>query len=128
MELKELEKLRDYNELDLLYKIIEIAEKNKRRTEEFLKGNKASDVNITAGVDIRWSMQDIRLLAMLIRESVQSSKGAKKIVTGNYKGEIIPLTTLEKAIVDEKLSIKNDENKSKRAENLRTKKRKEKVQ
>lgn len=127
MELKELKSLRDCNELDLLYKIIDIAEKNKKRTEEFLRGSKNSEVNGTAGVDIRWSMQDIRLLALLIRESIQASKGTKPVKVGSYKGEIISLTSLEKAIIDEKQRVENESNLAKRAENLRKKKRKERV-
>jgi len=121
MELNELELLRESNELDLLLKIIEIAEGNKKRAEQFLKGNK------TAGVDIRHSMQDVRLLAELIRESIQLKKGTKQPNIGEYKGEIITLTKLEKSIVDKKESIKKEEIYIKRAENLRKKKRRERI-
>ena len=122
MELNELEELRGYSELDLLHKIIEVAQSNTKRTEQFLKGNK------TAGVDIRHSMQDVRLLAELIRESVQIKKGTKKPDMGDYKGEFIELTKLEKAIVDKKESIKKEEIYIKRAENLRKKKRRERIE
>jgi hypothetical protein len=120
MELNELEELRGYNELDLLHKLIEIAKNTTKRTEQFIKGNK------TAGVDVRHSMQDVRLLAEFIRESIQMKKGTKQPNSGEYKGEIIPLTKLEKAIVDKKESIEKEEVYIKRAENLRIKKRRQK--
>jgi len=121
MELNELEELREYNELDLLHKIIEVAESNKKRVEQILRGNK------TAGVDVRHSMQDVRLLAELIRESIQFNKGTKSPDIGDYKGESISLTKLEKAIVDKKESIKKEDIYIKRAENLRKKARKERI-
>ena len=121
MELNELEELRDYSELDLLYKLIEIANNNVKRTEQFLKGNK------TAGVDVRQSMQDVRLLAEFIRESIQIKKGRKKPEISEYKGEFIPITKLEKKIVDKKESLKKEEALIKRAENLRIKKKREKI-
>jgi hypothetical protein len=121
MELNELEELREYSELDLLYKLIEVAKSNTKRTEQFLKGNK------TAGVDVRHSMQDVRLIAEFIRESIQVKKFAKEPEIGDYKGEMIPLTKLEKAIVDKKESIQKEEVYIKRAENLRIKKKREKV-
>lgn len=121
MEINELEQFRECSELDLLYKIIEIAESKKRRAEQFLRGNG------TAGTDLRHSMQDIRLIAELIRESVQIEKGTKKIILGDYKGEVIELTKLEKAIVDKKLSIEKEEAYIKRIENFRKNKKKEKI-
>ena len=122
MEINELEELREFGELDLLYKMIDIAERTKKRTEQFLRGNK------TAGVDIRRSMQDVRLLAELIRESVQIKKGIKKLKIGKYKGETIELTKLEKAIVNKKESINKEERQIKKAENLRKKNRIERMQ
>jgi len=121
MELNELEELRECNELDLLHKMIEVAESNKRRVEQILRGNK------TAGVDVRHSMQDVRLLAELIRESIQMKKGTKTPDIGEYKGELITLTKLEKAIIDKRDSIKKEDVYAKRAENLRKKERKEKI-
>lgn len=121
MEINELEKLRDCSELDLLYKIIEVAESKKKRAEQFLRGNG------TAGTDIRHSMQDIRLLAELIRESIQIKKGTKKVVMGEYKEELIELTKLEKAIVDKKQSIEKEEVYIKRVENFQKSKKKEKI-
>lgn len=122
MELNELEELRNYNELDLLYKLIEIANDTTKRTEQFLKGNK------TAGVDVRHSMQDVRMIAEFIREAIQVKKGTKQPLVGSYKGEIIPLTKLEKAIVDKKESMEKEEVFIKRTENLRIKKRRERVE
>ena len=121
MEIKELEQLRDCSELDLLYKIIEVAESNAKRAEQFLRGNG------TAGVDVRHSMQDIRLLAELIRESIQMKKGTKEPDVSEYKGELIPMTKLEKAIVDKKISDEKNEVYTKRVENFRKKTRKERV-
>jgi hypothetical protein len=121
MEINELEKLRDCSELDLLYKIIEVAESKKKRAEQFLRGNG------TAGTDIRHSMQDIRLLAELIRESIQIKKGTKKVVMGEYKEELIELTKLEKAIVDKKQSAEKEEVYIKRVENFQKSKKKEKI-
>lgn len=121
MEINELEQLKTYSELDFLYKMIEIAESNKKRVEQFLKGNG------TAGVDVRHSMQDIRLLSELIRESIQTKKGTKLPDVGEYKGEIIPLTRIEKAIVDKKISLEKENIYIKRVENFRKKERKERV-
>ena len=71
MELKELNELKNYNELDLLHKLIEKAEGIKKRTEQILKGNKS------AGVDVRKAMQDIRMLSEIIRDKVQRGKFKK---------------------------------------------------
>ena len=116
MEINELKQLRDFSELDMLYKIIEIAENNKNRTEEFLKGNK------TAGTDVRKTMQDIRFLSELIRESIQISKNKKKVETGDYKGRLIELTKIEKAIVDKEISLAKEEESIKAIEAARRKK------
>lgn len=117
MEISELEELRDFSELDFLYKIIDIAEGKKKRLEQFMKGNKA------AGTDVRQSMQDIRFLAELIRESIQINKGIKKVRVGNYKGSSIELNKIEKAIVDKKINLEKEERYIVRIENLRKEKR-----
>lgn len=117
MEISELEELRDFSELDFLYKIIDIAEGKKKRVEQFMKGNKA------AGTDVRQSMQDIRFLAELIRESIQINKGIKKVRVGNYKGSSIELNKIEKAIVDKKINLEKEERYIVRIENLRKEKR-----
>lgn len=117
MEISELEELRNFSELDFLYKIIDIAEGKKKRLEQFMKGNKA------AGTDVRQSMQDIRFLAELIRESIQINKGIKKVRVGNYKGSSIELNKIEKAIVDKKINLEKEERYIVRIENLRKEKR-----
>lgn len=65
MDLSELEELKTYSELDLLYKIIEVAEGAKKRTELVLHNNHA------AGVDVRKTLQDIRLLSLIMRDQIQ---------------------------------------------------------
>jgi len=95
MELKELEGLKDLNELDLLFKIMDISESCRKDTERILRGNNA------AGVRVRQKMQDLRFLAELIREKIQETKGVEKVV--NKKG------VLDKAIEKEKNRLKKDE-------------------
>jgi len=130
MELNELEELRECNELDVLYKLIETAEGLKKRTEQVLRDNK------TAGVDVRHAMQDVKLLADIIRNQVQIRSGyferanaktkKKPDKTIEYKGCKIPNNTLEKAILDKNKSIEKEENLIKRTENLRKSKKKSK--
>lgn len=93
-ELSDLESFRDCNELDLLYKIIDIANKSKERTEELVKGNKS------AGVDIRKAMQSIKMLSEVIRDNTQVRRGIK-----NKKEK------LEEYIVKEKNRIRREEEK-----------------
>ncbi len=104
MNLKELESLVDLNELDLLYLLIEKAESVKKRTEKILRGNKS------AGVDVRKTMQDIRLLSEIIRDFVQRRK-LKKI-----KGD----SKLTKAIKAEKKRLLREEIRIKKIEEKRT--------
>jgi len=104
MNLKELESLVDLNELDLLYLLIEKAESVKKRTEKILKGNKS------AGVDVRKTMQDIRLLSEIIRDFVQRRK-LKKIKTDSK---------LIKAIKAEKKRLLREEVRIKKIEEKRT--------
>jgi len=68
MTLKELEELKDCNELDMLLKIIQKAESVKKRVENLVVGVKA------AGIDVRKVMQDIRLLSEIIRDETQRRK------------------------------------------------------
>jgi hypothetical protein len=105
MNLKELEELKNFNELDLLYKLIEKAEEIKKRTEQILRGNK------TAGVDVRKSMQDIRLLSEIIRDLVQRRKFKK-----NQKED----SKLIKAITAEKKRLLREETRIKKLEEKRT--------
>jgi hypothetical protein len=68
MELEELRGLANLNELDLLYKLIEIAQNNKKDTEKILKGEKA------AGIRVRDSLQDVKMLCEIIRDKIQIRK------------------------------------------------------
>lgn len=69
MELDELNKLIELNELDLLYKISDIVESNKSDVIRVLKDEKA------AGIRMRNSLQDIRTLCEIIRDKIQIRKG-----------------------------------------------------
>jgi hypothetical protein len=71
MELNELNKLNELNELDLIYKIIDLANLNKHDIEKVLRGEKA------AGIRVRSSLQDIKLLCEAIRDKIQIRKNAK---------------------------------------------------
>jgi hypothetical protein len=64
MKLPELEELKDFNEFDILYKIIDKAESIKKTTEKTLKGNK------TAGIEVRRVMQEIRTLSEIMRDKI----------------------------------------------------------
>jgi hypothetical protein len=105
MDLKELEELTNFNELDLLYKLIEKAESVKKRTEQILRGNKS------AGVDVRKSMQDIRLLSEIIRDLVQRRK---------FKKSPKEDSKLIKAINAEKKRLLREEARIKKLEEKRT--------
>jgi small-conductance mechanosensitive channel len=105
MDLKELEELKNFNELDLLHKLIEKAEDIKKRTEQILRGNKS------AGVDVRKSMQDIRMLSEIIRDLVQRRKFKK-----NPKED----SKLIKAINMEKKRLLREEARIKKLEEKRT--------
>jgi len=71
MELDELRKLIDLNELDLLYELTSIIESNKKDVERILRGQKE------AGIRVRESMQDVKLLCEIIRDKIQVRKKAK---------------------------------------------------
>jgi len=71
MELEELHGLANLNELDLLYKLIEIAQDNKKDTEKVLKGEKA------AGIRVRDNLQDVKMLCEIIRDKIQIRKGVE---------------------------------------------------
>ena len=70
MELQDLKNLENLNELDLLYKLIEVADSNKKDVEKVLKGEKAP------GIRVRDSLQAIRMLCEMIRDKIQIRKGA----------------------------------------------------
>jgi hypothetical protein len=65
MNLKELEELKNFNELDMLLKLIKKAEGIKKRTEDLILDVKA------ARVDVRKTMNDIKLLSDIIRDEIQ---------------------------------------------------------
>ena len=66
--LQELEEMKEYNELDILFKVIEISGSIKDITEKTIKGNK------TAGVDTRKHIQDLRMLLEIMRNKIQYRK------------------------------------------------------
>lgn len=104
MKLSELEEFTQFNELDMLYKLIEKTEGIKKRTEELIKGNK------TAGVDVRKTMQDIRLISEIIRDEVQRRK-----FTDTPKEN----SKLFQAIQEEKTRLAREENRIKQLEEKR---------
>jgi hypothetical protein len=96
MELSELEYLRELNELDLLYKIVKISQDNYGDAETVLKqrGWKAS------GVRLRDNMQDIKLIAEIIRDKIQIRKEASWGTKRKF--------ALDKAIEAEKIRIEKE--------------------
>jgi hypothetical protein len=72
MRLNELNEFVDLNELDLLYKIIEFAESEKKDLERVLRGEKA------AGIRVRSKLQDVKILCEIIRDKIQIRKGIKR--------------------------------------------------
>lgn len=107
MNLKELEGLKEFNELDLLYKLIDKSESIKKRTEQILRGNKS------AGVQVRKTVQDIRLLSEIIRDLIQR----RKLKTPSNKE-----SKLDKAIDSEKKRLIREEARIKKLEEARIKK------
>ena len=91
MSLKELEELNKMNELDLLYKIIDVANDTKKRAEQLIKGN-----NI-ARAKVREKMQDIKLLADQIRSKAQIRKGLRKKIM--FQGQEIDDTPIDRMLV-----------------------------
>lgn len=107
MTLQELEELKEFNELDMLYKIIDKAQSIKKRVEKITKGEKG---NKSAGVDVRKAMQDIRLMSEIIRDEVQRRK---------FQNEPIESSRLHKAITDEKKRLEREEKRIKQIEEKR---------
>lgn len=98
MNLIELKELVDYNELDILYKIIDKCQINIKRMEDVVIGNKS------AGVDLRKVMQDVRLMSEIIRDEIQrrhSGKSESKLQEAIEKEE--------KRLVKEEIRIANIE-------------------
>jgi hypothetical protein len=104
MKLKELEELRNCNELDMLYKIIDKAEGIKKKTEQVIKGKKAP------GVDVRKVLQDIRLLSEIMRDTIQMRK-----FNANDRQE----SKLEKAIESEQKRLIREEERIRKLEERR---------
>lgn len=104
MDLKELEELKDFNELDILYKIIDKAESVKNRVEKLTKGNKS------AGVEVRKVMQDIRLLSEILRDETQRRK---------FTNQPFESSKLFKAIESEKKRLEREEERIKQIEKKR---------
>jgi len=109
MELNDLENLKNCNELDLLYKIIEIAEGAKKRTELVLHNN------YSAGVDVRKTLQDVRLLSLIMRDQIQ-----RRAQSGRGK-KISKKSALDKAIQLEILRLKKEDERIKKLEEKRKK-------
>ena len=107
MDLSELEGLKDCNELDLLYKIIEFAEGLKKRTELVLHNNHA------AGVDVRKKLQDIRLLSLIMRDEIQRREKKRKNQDVNKESAI------EKAIQAEIKRLKKEDERIQKLEEKR---------
>jgi len=107
MDLSELEDLKNCNELDLLYKIIEVAEGLKKRTELVLHNNHA------AGVDVRKKLQDIRLLSLIMRDEIQRREKKKKNEPTSKESAI------EKAIQSEINRLKKEDERIKKLEEKR---------
>jgi hypothetical protein len=107
MDLNELENLKNLSELDLLYKIIEVAEGAKKRTELVLHNNHA------AGVDVRKTLQDIRLLSLIMRDQIQrrDRKRKNKVLSDE--------SAIDKAIQAEILRLKKEDARIKKLEEKR---------
>lgn len=104
--LQELEEMKEYNELDILFKVIERATNIKGITEKTIKGNK------TAGVDTRKHIQDLRMLLEIMRDKIQYRKD-------NLEED--ENSKLFKAIEKEKKRIKEEEERFKLLEEKRRK-------
>jgi hypothetical protein len=107
MDLNELENLKNLSELDLLYKIIEVAEGAKKRTELVLHNNHA------AGVDVRKTLQDIRLLSLIMRDQIQRRDRKRK------NKALSDESAIDKAIQAEILRLKKEDARIKKLEEKR---------
>jgi hypothetical protein len=107
MDLSELEELKTYSELDLLYKIIEVAEGAKKRTELVLHNNHA------AGVDVRKTLQDVRLLSLIMRDQIQRRDRKRK------NKSVSKSSALDKAIKAENTRLKKEDERIRKLEEKR---------
>jgi hypothetical protein len=96
MELQDLERLGTLNELDLLYEITKISQANLEDAEAVVKQKRWK----ASGVRLRDSMQDIKLIAEIIRDKIQIRKG----VDWGPKRKF----ALDKAIEEEKERIEKE--------------------
>jgi len=107
MDLSELEELKTYSELDLLYKIIEVAEGAKKRTELVLHNNHA------AGVDVRKTLQDIRLLSLIMRDQIQRRDRKRR------NKPVSKSSALDNAIKSENARLKKEDERIRKLEEKR---------
>jgi len=107
MDLSELEELKTYNELDLLYKIIEVAESVKKRTELVLHNNHA------AGVDVRKTLQYVRLLSLIMRDQIQRRDRKRR------NKPVSKSSALDKAIEAENARLKKEDERIRKLEEKR---------
>lgn len=112
MTLKELEELKECNELDMLYiikgKVISI----EGLTERVLKGVKSN------GVEVRKVLQDIRLLSEIMRDEIQNRK---------FKNKEKKDTKLYQAIEQEKKRLMKEDERLRKLEEKREKQRLQRV-
>ena len=107
MNLKQLKELKSLNELDLLYKIIDIAKENFVDVETVIKQHKSK----VAGIRVRSNILDIKILVDLIREGVLVRRGL--LLRKGRPGVLANAITSEKEF-QKKQKIKNEKNRRKR--------------
>jgi len=95
MNLEELENLRNLNELDLLYLITKISQDSYDDAESVIRQKRWK----VPGVRLRTQMQDIKLIAGIIRDNVQIRKST------NWNSRT---HALEKAIEKEKERLQRE--------------------
>jgi hypothetical protein len=101
MDLEELERLRNLNELDLLHKIVEISQESYDAAEEAIKQQRGWKYR---GVTLRDKMQDVKLIAEIIRDKIQLRKGVEWGPKRKF--------ALDKAIEEEVERLKKQEEKT----------------
>ena len=100
MTLPELERLRDCNELDLVYKMQEVLKTAEKKAHKVIMGSKMPRV------ELRKSMNDLRILCMIMRDMVKMrDSGAEKN------------NALEAVIQQEKSAIEREKKNEKLASN-----------
>ncbi len=113
MTLEELEYLKECNELDMLHIMRNKINSIEGLTERVLKGVKSN------GVDVRKTLQDIRLLAEIMRDEIQNRK---------FKNKNKEETKLYQAIEHEKKRLIKEEERLKKLEEKREKLRLQKLE